>query len=125
MLTHLLQVNIAYNSGIIFSVVDERMGSYPSECVQKFINLALRCCKDEPDDRPSMSQVVRELENIWRMMPETDTEITESPFIFSNPGKVVSPPSPSSSSMVETSYASENVTGSDLISGVTPSVAPR
>lgn len=126
MLTHLLQVNTAYNSGIIFSVIDERMGSYPSECVQKFINLALKCCKDEPDDRPSMAQVVRELENIWMMMPETDSEITESSFVISNPGKVVTPPpSPSSSSLVETSYASENVTGSDLISGAAPSIAPR
>ncbi|XP_057789771.1 probable LRR receptor-like serine/threonine-protein kinase At1g06840 isoform X2 [Salvia miltiorrhiza] len=117
------EVNIAYNSGIIFSVIDERMGSYPSECVQKFINLALKCCKDDPDERPSMAQVVRELENIWMMMPEKDTEIiTESPMSY--PGKEVMTP-PSSSSFVTTSYASENVTGRDLISGAIPSVAPR
>lgn len=121
--SHLLQVNIAYNSGIVFSVIDERMGSYPSECVQKFINLALKCCKDDPDERPSMAQVVRELENIWTMMPEKDTEMTES--TMSYPGKEVMSSPPSSSSFVTTSYVSENVTGSDLISGAIPSVAPR
>lgn len=98
------------------------MGSYPSECVQKFINLALKCCRDDPDERPSMVQVVREVENIWTMMPEKDTQITE-PTTFSYPENVFS--SPSSSSFVTTSYASENVTGSDLISGAIPSVAPR
>lgn len=121
MLDHLLQVNIAFRSGVIFSVFDERMGSYPYECVEKFLNLALKCCQDDTDERPSMAKVVRELEDIWMMMPETDTEITES--LVSEPGKVVTPPS--SSSFPTTSYVSEDVSGSDLISGVNPSVAPR
>ncbi|KAH6766090.1 Leucine-rich repeat protein kinase family protein [Perilla frutescens var. hirtella] len=118
------EVNIAYNSGIIFSVIDERMGSYPCECVEKLVILALKCCKDDPDERPSMAGVVRELENIWMMMPETDTKITEE-LVISYPGKVVSPPPSSSSSLAITSFASESVAGSDLISGAIPSVAPR
>ncbi|KAK4859096.1 hypothetical protein QYF36_026811 [Acer negundo] len=54
------EVNVAYQSGMIFSVIDEKMGSYPSECVEKFVTLALKCCKDDTDARPSMAEVVRE-----------------------------------------------------------------
>ncbi|KAJ0075648.1 hypothetical protein Patl1_35055 [Pistacia atlantica] len=60
-------VKISYQSGMIFSVIDGRMGSYPSDCVDKFLTLALKCCQDETDARPSMAEVVRELENIWHM----------------------------------------------------------
>ncbi|XVE92392.1 hypothetical protein REPUB_Repub01dG0093300 [Reevesia pubescens] len=66
------EVNVAYHSGMIFSVIDGRLGSYPSECVEKFVSLALKCCQDETDSRPSMADVVREVENMWVMMPETD-----------------------------------------------------
>ncbi|XP_041989615.1 probable LRR receptor-like serine/threonine-protein kinase At1g06840 isoform X2 [Salvia splendens] len=129
------EVNIAYNSGIVFSVIDERMGSYPSECVQKFVNLALKCCKDDPDERPSMAQVVRELDNIWMMMPDKDSEISEYPAKevmgspvsssrVSYPGKEAMS-SLTSSSIVTASYGSVNVSGSDLISGAIPGVAPR
>ncbi|KAL0460379.1 UNVERIFIED_CONTAM: putative LRR receptor-like serine/threonine-protein kinase [Sesamum latifolium] len=58
------EVNSAYRSGMIFSIIDERMGSYPSECVEKFVNLALKCCQEETDARPSMAEVVRELESM-------------------------------------------------------------
>ena len=40
------------------------MGSYPPKCVVKFLNLALKCCEDETNARPSMAEVVRELESI-------------------------------------------------------------
>ncbi|KAI7738473.1 hypothetical protein M8C21_031602, partial [Ambrosia artemisiifolia] len=66
------QVNIAYRSGMIFSVIDEKMGSYPSECVEKFVTLALKCCQEDTDERPSMAEVVRELENIWQLMPDSE-----------------------------------------------------
>lgn len=46
------EVLAANQSGMIFSVVDNRMGSYPAECVERFAALALRCCKDETDLRP-------------------------------------------------------------------------
>ncbi|XP_075519735.1 putative LRR receptor-like serine/threonine-protein kinase At1g06840 isoform X1 [Primulina tabacum] len=115
------EVNVAYSSGIIFSVIDEHMGSYPSECVEKFLNLALNCCRDDPDDRPSMAKVVRELENIWYMIPESDPKITES--LVTDPGKFVTPPSSASSSRVP--YFSQDVSGNDLVSGVFPTVIPR
>lgn len=121
MLVNLHQVNIAYRSGMIFSIVDERMGSYPSECVEKFINLALKCCQEETDARPSMAEVYRELETIWLMLPESDTNVTES--LVTDSGKLVTPPS--SSSSMKNPYVSQDVSGSDLVSGVIPTVAPR
>ncbi|CAB4312324.1 unnamed protein product [Prunus armeniaca] len=116
------EVNIAFQSGMIFSVIDGRMGSYPSECVEKFLSLALKCCQDETDVRPSMAEVVRELENIWFMMPESDSRTTES--VMSNSGgKVMTPPS--SSNAVKHPYVSSDVSGSDLVSGVVPTITPR
>lgn len=113
---------------MIFSVVDGRMGSYPSDCVDKFLTLALKCCQDETDARPSMAEVVRELENIWLMMPESDTKIAE--YKASAPkGEEETPPS--SSSMVKpphlqpNPYVSSDVSGSNLVSGVIPTITPR
>ncbi|KAJ4719274.1 Protein kinase domain [Melia azedarach] len=83
------EVNIAYQSGLILLMIDRRMYSYPSECVEKFVTLALKCCQDETDARPSMAEVVKGLENIWHMMPESDTKSTE--FITSEPVKEVHP----------------------------------
>ncbi|KAG8388796.1 hypothetical protein BUALT_Bualt02G0162400 [Buddleja alternifolia] len=121
------EVNIAYRSGMIFSIIDDQMGSYPSECVERFMNLALKCCQDETDVRPSMSEVVRELESIWLMMPDSDTKITES--FVAHPGKVATPPSWSSSSSFSSTlkpyYVSQDVSGSDLASGAIPTVKPR
>ncbi|XP_057993605.1 probable LRR receptor-like serine/threonine-protein kinase At1g06840 isoform X3 [Hevea brasiliensis] len=115
------EVNVSYQSGMIFSAIDGRMGSYPSDCVEKFLNLAIKCCEDETDSRPSMADVVRELETIWLMMPESDTKTTDK--VTSDPEKLVS--SPSSSSMVKHPYVSSDVSGSDLVSGVIPSITPR
>ena len=61
------------------------MGSYPSESVEKFVKLALKCCQEGTDARPSIAEVVRELENIWLMMPESDARTTK-PLII-EPGK--------------------------------------
>ncbi|KAF5930671.1 hypothetical protein HYC85_031544 [Camellia sinensis] len=108
--------NVAYRSGMIFSVIDEKMGSYPSDCVERFVNLALKCCQDETDNRPSMSEVVRELESIWLMMPESDTKTSES--LIANPGKDVTPPSSASDLKNHAPYVSGDISGSDLISGV-------
>lgn len=104
-----------------FSVIDGRMGSYSSECVEKFLALALKCCQDEPDARPKMAEVVRELENIWSMMPESDTKRAES-ITPSDSGKIVSS---SSSSAIKSPYISADVSGSDLVSGVVPTITPR
>ncbi|XWS71957.1 hypothetical protein CRYUN_Cryun03dG0183200 [Craigia yunnanensis] len=115
------EVNVAYHSGMIFSVIDGKMGSYPSECVEKFVTLALKCCQDETDGRPSMADVVRELENIWLMMPESDMGVVPES-IDTVPEKMTPP---SSSSMVKNPYVSSDVSGSDLVSGVVPTITPR
>lgn len=106
---------------MIFSIIDDRMGSYPSECVEKFINVALKCCHEETDARPSMSEVYRELESIWLMLPESDAHGTES--LVSDSGKLAT--TPSSSSSMKTPFVSQDVSGSDLVSGIVPSIAPR
>uniref|UniRef100_A0A2N9F6Z8 non-specific serine/threonine protein kinase n=1 Tax=Fagus sylvatica TaxID=28930 RepID=A0A2N9F6Z8_FAGSY len=108
------EVSIAQQTGRIYELVDDRMGSYPSECVVKFFTLALKCCEEETDARPSMAEVTRELEGIWLMMPDSDIRTTNA--MSSDAEKVMTPPS--SSSMVKNPYVSSDVSGSDLVSGV-------
>lgn len=114
------EVNVAYQTGMIFSVIDSRMGCYPSECVERFVNLALNCCQEETNARPSMAEVVRELEDIWFMMPESDSKTEES--VDTESGNIVTPPS---SSVMKNPYLSTDVSGSDLVSDVIPSIRPR
>lgn len=110
---------MAHQSGLMFSIIDTRMGSYPSECVERFVALALRCCQDKQDDRPSMLDVVRELENIIKIMPGADT-------IFSPSGSSYNEKSPTSSTFTGDPYmCSSSVQGSDLNSGVVPTILPR
>ncbi|XP_042495291.1 probable LRR receptor-like serine/threonine-protein kinase At1g06840 [Macadamia integrifolia] len=113
------EVNIAYQSGIVFSIIDNQMGPYPSECIEKFLALALRCCKDETDERPSMSDVVRELESIISMSSESDMSLPDSTTSYSKNLM------PSSSSACVSNDVSDDVSGSDLVSGVMPSLTPR
>ncbi|XP_030942318.1 probable LRR receptor-like serine/threonine-protein kinase At1g06840 [Quercus lobata] len=115
------EVNVAYQSGMIFSIIDDRMGSYPSKCVVKFLTLALKCCEDETDARPSMAEVVHELENIWLLMPDSDIKTTNP--MLSGSEKAMT--SPSSSSNVKNPFVSSDVSGSDLVSGVVSSIMPR
>ncbi|KAJ4704197.1 Protein kinase-like protein [Melia azedarach] len=114
------EVNVARESGMMFSIIDNRMGSYPSECVEKFVALALSCCNDKPEHRPSMLDVVRELENMLKILPESDAMYSESTSIFSGQSA-----STSTSFATRDPYMSANVSGSDLISGVTPTITPR
>ncbi|XP_077239262.1 putative LRR receptor-like serine/threonine-protein kinase At1g06840 isoform X1 [Tasmannia lanceolata] len=109
------EVNMAYRSGMMFSVIDNRMGPYPSESVEKFMALALRCCREETDSRPSMAEVVRELENIWRMTQEADMAVSES---ITDPINISMFPSASTTT---NSY----VSSSDLLSSVDPTIMPR
>lgn len=111
-------MKLSYNSGTMFSIIDSRMGSYPSECVERFIALALKCCQDKPEDRPSMLDVVRELENLLQKMPETKPDLSKPTYRESS----------SSSSLVLTNeeyFASLNMSGTDLVSGVMTSIKPR
>ncbi|KAL9994667.1 putative protein kinase RLK-Pelle-LRR-VIII-1 family [Helianthus debilis subsp. tardiflorus] len=106
------EVKIAHQAGIMFSIIDNKMGSYPSECVDKFVSLALWCCNDKPEKRPSMLDVVHELEHILEKMPKTGVDLSET----------------RSNSFVETSLtfnSSSNVSGGDLSNGESSVVYPR
>ncbi|KAF9670970.1 hypothetical protein SADUNF_Sadunf13G0124400 [Salix dunnii] len=115
-------VNIAYRTGMLFSIVDGRMGSYPSNCVDKFLTLAMKCCYDETDERPSMIDVVRELESIWNMMPESEIKAMDT---ASTDHTEMEMTSPSSFSLWKNPCVSSEVSGSDLVSGVVPAITPR
>lgn len=114
------EVNLAYGAGMILSKVDARMGSYPSECLQPLVCLAIACCKDDTDSRPSMSEVVQELEAIWRLTPVPDSMTsfetsTDTDFDQKHQRK----------SSYSNSYMSSDMEGSGLMSGTIPNVAPR
>ncbi|CAK7343492.1 unnamed protein product [Dovyalis caffra] len=112
-------VNAACQSGIMFSIVDPKMGPYPSDCVKKFMDLALKCCQDEPEERPSMLEVVRELENISFMLQASGPISSE--FEPSGMSGVESP----ALYTTEKPSASSGFLGSDLVSGVFPVIRPR
>ncbi|XP_058750415.1 probable LRR receptor-like serine/threonine-protein kinase At1g06840 [Vicia villosa] len=67
------EVNLAFESGEISSIIDKNMGSYPFEYAEKFLNLALKCCEDKPEPRPKMAEVVRILENMCSVMIDSNT----------------------------------------------------
>ncbi|KAF6164780.1 hypothetical protein GIB67_011170 [Kingdonia uniflora] len=132
------EVNAAFQSGVIFAVIDNRMGHYPSECLEKFMALALRCCQDETESRPSMLDVVRELENIWHMMPQSNSipsgitglldsvEATSLPTSISNSYKYFEEVTLSSSfSLLTNPCISSDMSGSDLLSDVEPTMQAR
>ncbi|KAI5662924.1 hypothetical protein M9H77_22247 [Catharanthus roseus] len=116
------EVNLAHQSGAMFSIIDSRMGSYPSECVERFVALGLRCCEDKPEARPSMLDVVRELENILRMLPETGTDSSESRSRYFSESLISSS---SGNTIRRDPYSSSNISGGDLVSGMTLTISPR
>ncbi|KAH9625739.1 hypothetical protein KSS87_007935 [Heliosperma pusillum] len=112
------EVTTAYQSGDILSLIDERMGPYPPDTVTRFIVLALRCCHDETNARPSMMEIVRELEDMTDFVTDTDSGMTGS----SREGP---DSSTGFSSTMHNPYMSTDISGSDLVSGVVPNIAPR
>ncbi|KAE8734035.1 putative LRR receptor-like serine/threonine-protein kinase [Hibiscus syriacus] len=113
------QVNTAYESGTVLSIIDSRMGWYSSECMERWVGLALSCSDDNPEKRPSMLDVVRQLEYVLKMMPQIDPP-SDSIHLYSGKS-LTEPPSYGSTSYVSSSI----VSGSDLVSGDCPSITPR
>lgn len=107
---------------MVMAIVDQRMGSYPPECLEMLLRLAMRCCQDEGSDRPSMANVVQELEAIWRLMPHSDSkaffdssaEEEKASAVKHHPGLAFNYP-----------YVSSDIDGSGLVSGYIPPVTPR
>uniref|UniRef100_J3L599 non-specific serine/threonine protein kinase n=1 Tax=Oryza brachyantha TaxID=4533 RepID=J3L599_ORYBR len=76
-ISSLILVNTAYQSGDIARVIDERIISSPPECVARLAALAVKCCRDETDSRPSMADVVRELDALRGALPEGEDLLPE------------------------------------------------
>ncbi|KAG4156520.1 hypothetical protein ERO13_D02G002200v2, partial [Gossypium hirsutum] len=119
------EVKTAYESGMVLSIIDSRMGWYPAECMERMVSLALSCCNDEPEKRPSMLDVVRQLEYVLKMMPETDSVSSSIELVPLYSGKSLTSSSSYGGTSNEVYVSSLNVTGSDLVSGVIPSISPR
>ncbi|GAB4833107.1 hypothetical protein Ancab_031353 [Ancistrocladus abbreviatus] len=113
------EVYVAHQLGTTFSIIDSRMGAYPSNCLERFIALALGCCDDEMEKRPSMLDVVRELENILQMLPESIT-ISKATSSYSESS---SRPS-SMPNVTRYTHTSSDISGSDLTTGIM-SISPR
>ncbi|XP_047308747.1 probable LRR receptor-like serine/threonine-protein kinase At1g06840 [Impatiens glandulifera] len=122
--------NIAYEVrgacevGNMFSVIDKRMGTFPSQCVKRWMGMALKCTKDKKEGRPNMLEVVRELEDIIFLLPDPDKDLYTSGDLPSNESH-----SPASTSTIYSTrrspYATTDFPGGDLVSGVIPTIKPR
>ncbi|XP_027929594.1 probable LRR receptor-like serine/threonine-protein kinase At1g06840 isoform X2 [Vigna unguiculata] len=118
------EVNAACRSGMIYSVIERRMGLYPSDCLDKFLTLALRCCEDKPEERPSILDVVRELEDIAAMLSQSD-EASFPDVAIDNSGEMATSSSLGSNAAREDQHKYAYVSGSNLVSGVIPTIVPR
>lgn len=114
------EVNLAYEAGMMLSIVDPRMGSYPAESLEPLVRLAVSCCKDDTDARPNMSDVVRELEVIWRTIPGFDSVVSFETSVDAEDNNPKDPRTPPNNP-----YISSDIDGSGLMSGTIPNVAPR
>nr|XP_048320016.1 probable LRR receptor-like serine/threonine-protein kinase At1g06840 isoform X1 [Ziziphus jujuba var. spinosa] len=126
------EVTAACQSGKMFSIVDRNMGPYTPECLKKFMDLAIKCTKDETAARPSMSEVVRELENIISMAPgaESSESIDNNPLISQNEKDGSSSAGTSGTEMgklysEKNKYVFSDYSGSNLDSGAIPTIKPR
>ncbi|KAL9227858.1 hypothetical protein vseg_003501 [Gypsophila vaccaria] len=110
------EVATANKAGTVLDIIDIRMNDYSTESVERLIALAMGCYKDMTETRPSMLDVVRELENILQMVPESMT--------MSDTTSTLSISSSTRLSMTfphTTSY----ISGSELVTDVAPIIAPR
>ncbi|KAH0912010.1 hypothetical protein HID58_035331, partial [Brassica napus] len=113
--THIIrEVRMAHECGTVQSMADNRMGQSAPDKVMKLAELALRCCEDRPEMRPSMSKVVKDLESICQSVKETDMFSETTTLLYTKTS------SSSSSSPVPSSFS-----GSNLDSGFFESVKPR
>ncbi|KAL5202544.1 hypothetical protein ABZP36_013496 [Zizania latifolia] len=116
------EVQRAYRSGNVSEIIDSRMGLCPPDCFTKFLSLALKCSLDETDGRPSMSEIVRELEVILKMMPEGELIKLETPETYSGAMRT----STSTSATGNFLASSQTFTSVDASSGVlSGKVTPR
>lgn len=73
----------------VLLLIDHRMSSCPPLCMSSLVNLAIGCCNDVPESRPSMAEVVQVLVEIlqsthafYAAHPSEDPKVkTEEPFL--------------------------------------------
>ncbi|CAM6092053.1 unnamed protein product [Calypogeia fissa] len=58
------EVRASFDEGAMWKVIDENMGSYPSEVMDPFVTLAMSCVDDDTNARPTMKEVTRTLERL-------------------------------------------------------------
>ncbi|MCO5578108.1 hypothetical protein L7F22_031946 [Adiantum nelumboides] len=119
------EVKHAYAAGELVSVVDAQMGAYPAEALAPLVILALTCCSDDPIVRPTMNEVVRELERIKHLMPNLDTmassDIESLPPSYTCKAVASSKSVESSKSLQDTDNDATDVFCLDM----QPNIAPR
>lgn len=98
------------------------MGSYNNECAKKFMQLALKCCQEETKARPTMLEVVRELENLSTMLSNSKTNTSDSNASSSTASVGFAP---IALYHERNTYISSDYAGSNLVSGVFPDIKPR
>ncbi|GKV02976.1 hypothetical protein SLEP1_g15347 [Rubroshorea leprosula] len=120
------EVSAACQSGMMLSMIDPSMGLYSPECIKKFMALALKCTHDKPQPRPTMLEVVRELENLIASLKDSETAPSDSDASGSGVslGIGIALPHVSSDKSAHDHELGEFM-GSNLISGVIPTIRPR
>lgn len=103
------------------SVINSRMGSYPLHCIDQVPKLALSRCQKKGDGRPSMADAVRELENIQHMITDSDRGkyAPSTPVPRRKSDDILRHPQ-----VLTTLAQSLMFPGSNLISGVIPTIRP-
>jgi serine/threonine protein kinase len=117
-------------SGQALSMIDPHISQYPPEALESFMDLALTCCRDMPEARPTMADLVRDLEELGRRY----ADIFPEGYSLDMPTTSLSSRRTTSTSSTPTSYpyAFRNrdrdrdiADTSELLSGTVLHVAPR
>lgn len=104
------------------SIIDRDIGAYNLESVKKFMQLALKCCQEETKARPTMLEVVRELENLCSVIPQSEAN---NPSDSNGSSSTASGFASTSLYYERNMYISSDYAGSNLVSGVFPDIKPR
>jgi serine/threonine protein kinase len=111
------EAKLNYDTGEFASMIDPRMGRCPPETLEPLVRLAVSCCREMPDARPNMAEVVRDLEEIARNTAEM---FPDSFSLDLAPSNRVDP------AYLPTSYQfTSSADTSELMSGTNMNVTPR
>ena len=101
------------------SMIDPDIAHYLGEALEAFMALALSCCRDDPEARPTMAEVVRDLEELGRRYAGIFTDGYSMDIATSSSRASL----PSSFPYIARDRSSANT--SELLSGTVMHVAPR